>query len=87
MIALQLGTPAAEELQSLLQLSGLGSLKQETSCEIVAYEDDLLVGVGGFAHTSAAAHEPVFFIHPEYANRELAQNMKKLLSVQGTGMK
>jgi hypothetical protein len=87
MIALQLGTPAAEELQSLLQLSGLGSLKQENSCEIVAYEDDLLVGVGGFAQTSTAVGEPVFFIHPEYANRELAQNMMKLLSVQGTGIK
>ena len=87
MIALQLGTPAAEELQSLLQLSGFSSLKQETSCQIAAYEDDLLVGVGGFAHTPATFGEPVFVIHPQYADRELAQNMKKLLSVQGTGTK
>ncbi|MBC8080339.1 MAG: hypothetical protein H7X86_08345 [Gorillibacterium sp.] len=84
MIALQLGTPATQELRSLLMTSGNEQLPEETNCQIAAYENDLLIGVGGWGKAQTSAKDLVFFIHPDYENRELRQNMSKLLTIKTT---
>ena len=90
MIALQLGTPEAQDLEFLLKKSGEEHLQVETTCQIAAYENDLLIGVGGWGKAQSPASDLVFIIHPEYEDRELRQNMRKLLTVDtvvGRGVK
>lgn len=46
---------------------------------VAAYDGEQLIAIGGFASNAEMGEEFTLAVHPAYAERDIAANMKKLL--------
>lgn len=85
-IALQAGAPDQQHLAAFMQDLVQGGIKAEDPLPgagndvIAAYDDDKLVGLGGWISGGTAEQPKLqFYIAPGYEARMLPDHMKKLL--------
>lgn len=82
MIAYEWETPNKQQMMNLLEASGQQvpvDTLQGSAVSIAVYDGEELIGFGGLA---AEGELVPTVVHPEYASRQVDENIIKLLSVQ-----